>query len=375
VFSKNKKLQWQKEQSESNPFYEERLVFNNMSADSAAENIEATARAIEDLYKDDPEKLAEHHAAALHELVEKDRKMEKLNLENEKLYRKERAAHKLATTDKLTQIPNRLRYDLKLDELIPEWERNKRPFCLILIDIDDFKKYNDTFGHDAGDEVLKAVAKKLKEMMPRKTDLAARYGGEEFVVLATDTDIQGALVAADRLVEAISKTKIKIGGQEHSVTISAGVAAFKQKTSFAQGESGRINDRDELFKAADIALYHSKERGKNTASEYEKEMTMPQKMKIRGADENLPPEQKKEKLEEELSILLKQLNELKEEFDDRTEMLKELKSEKLIARTKQDIANLESRINKTNKEIESLNERIEQIEIELQKPEAEAAVA
>lgn len=153
-----------------------------------------------------------------------------------------------ANTDGLTGLKN---YRVFKELLSQEYERSKRynkVFSLILLDVDHFKTFNDSFGHPAGDAVLKTVANILQEAV-RMTDSVARYGGEEFAVILPETDAEGAQIIAGRMREAIEKAP----WQERQVTVSIGVSAFNNQTD---GPSS-------LVEAADKALYASKELGRN----------------------------------------------------------------------------------------------------------------
>jgi two-component system chemotaxis family response regulator WspR len=166
---------------------------------------------------------------------------------------------RLSSLDGLTGIANRRRFDEYLEA---EWRRCAREgleMGLVLIDIDYFKFYNDNYGHQQGDDCLKQVAWALNGAMRRPGDLMARYGGEEFVVVLPKTDVQGAMIVAERLRCAIETLNL-----EHSfskccdhVTISLGVASFK-----AQGDLPAA----ELIGAADKALYAAKAGGRNRVS-------------------------------------------------------------------------------------------------------------
>ncbi|MBW3635848.1 MAG: diguanylate cyclase [Armatimonadetes bacterium] len=154
----------------------------------------------------------------------------------------------LATHDPLTGAKNRRAFN---DKLAEEWSRAVRygtPLSLVLMDVDKFKSYNDTFGHPAGDEVLKKVALTLMAAV-RTTDFFARYGGEEFVLLLPSTDAEGAMILADRLRQKIEGASWK----ERGVTASMGVASL----------TGDIKNAAALTQAADDALYQSKKNGRN----------------------------------------------------------------------------------------------------------------
>jgi len=153
---------------------------------------------------------------------------------------------RLATTDALTGLPNRRAYFLRLKALVDEAGRGRR-FALVMIDIDHFKKLNDTHGHPAGDRVLIAVARALSEGV-RKTDLVARIGGEEFAVLVTDLDepVSGAL--AEKL-----RTSVACIQDPAQVTASLGIAIYRPE----------IGGAEDLMRLADLALYQAKESGRN----------------------------------------------------------------------------------------------------------------
>ncbi len=162
----------------------------------------------------------------------------------------------LSTLDGLTGIANRRRFD---DYLTTAWDLSIRDgsiLSLIIIDIDHFKSYNDTYGHQAGDECLRYVAKALSEGLKRKTDLIARYGGEEFACILPGTDEKGAMEIADRFQKSVLALGIAHSGSQVApiVTISQGVATLRPK----KGEEPGL-----LIVMADRALYASKEEGRN----------------------------------------------------------------------------------------------------------------
>lgn len=152
-----------------------------------------------------------------------------------------------ALTDPLTQVHNRRSLE---HSLIGEWERAFRysqPLSVLMLDVDEFKSYNDTFGHQAGDGVLRQVAEILRREA-RQPDIVARYGGEEFVIILPETDSEGALKIADRV-----RYKIETARWPHrAVTISVGVASY-----------GNQADADALLMQADQALYRAKQAGRN----------------------------------------------------------------------------------------------------------------
>jgi diguanylate cyclase len=156
-----------------------------------------------------------------------------------------------ARTDALTGLANRRAFDDDLARRFAEFQRYGRPFALILADIDLFKRFNDTHGHQAGDEVLRGVARVLRRTA-RDTDLVARYGGEEFAVLLPETGAGEATLAARRIREAVEAARFRYQTAELRVTISLGAAEL------LPGE-----DSGTLVRRADTALYASKEAGRN----------------------------------------------------------------------------------------------------------------
>jgi two-component system, cell cycle response regulator len=174
------------------------------------------------------------------------------------------ANHKLellANLDGLTQIANRRRFD---DYLTLEWQRHQReknPLSLILIDIDYFKLYNDSYGHQGGDDCLIRVAQAIAQTMKRPTDLVARYGGEEFAIILPNTHSEGALTIADSIREAIANLAIPHQNSEVSnhLTLSMGIAS-----KIPTGEEGL----EILMFQADKALYTAKSQGRNRVIAY-----------------------------------------------------------------------------------------------------------
>uniref|UniRef100_UPI004048D985 diguanylate cyclase n=1 Tax=Aliarcobacter sp. TaxID=2321116 RepID=UPI004048D985 len=158
----------------------------------------------------------------------------------------------LSVTDKLTGLSNRLKLDEIMITRVAQYKRHNMPFSIILIDIDDFKKVNDTFGHDVGDYVLKEIAKILKEYS-RITDTVGRWGGEEFVVICENTNLEQAKILAENLRKIISSKNFEKVGTK---TISLGIAEFQETDS--------VNS---IFKRADKSLYNAKTSGKNKIGE------------------------------------------------------------------------------------------------------------
>ena len=158
-----------------------------------------------------------------------------------------------ANIDSLTRLHNRLWIDQNLPQAFETCVADEIPLCLILIDIDHFKKYNDDNGHLAGDSCLKAVAEAIRISI-RPNDLLGRFGGEEFVILLPDTDLKICKSIATRIKDEVVNTEIKGHKLENlpSVTISIGVAESKPGTFY-----------EDIFNAADTALYKAKSSGRN----------------------------------------------------------------------------------------------------------------
>jgi len=160
--------------------------------------------------------------------------------------------YRLTTIDGLTQVFNRRYFEETLDREISRCIRYSREMSLVMIDIDHFKQINDTYGHLAGDHVLKHIASAIKTKI-RREDVFARYGGEEFGLLLPEVDTKGALLMAEKARKLVEKHKFEFDKQEISVTISLGVATLK---------SGQRDSAD-LVRAADVKLYEAKTSGRN----------------------------------------------------------------------------------------------------------------
>jgi two-component system cell cycle response regulator len=160
----------------------------------------------------------------------------------------------LAITDGLTGLHNRRYMESHLGTVIEQAAARGKPASLLILDIDHFKAVNDTYGHDAGDDVLREFALRLKRCV-RNVDLACRYGGEEFVVVMPDTDIAIAQVVAERIRRTIAAEPFAIhkGARQLDVTISIGLATRQD-----QGDSAEA-----ILKRADQALYRAKRDGRN----------------------------------------------------------------------------------------------------------------
>lgn len=164
---------------------------------------------------------------------------------------------RLATTDALTGIANRAKFDERIRQEVLAVQRGYSHFALLMLDIDHFKKFNDSHGHQAGDLVLKRVAIAIQNAL-REVDLVARYGGEEFAVVMPHTDRMGACLVAARIQRCIEELRIDFNGARLSVTISSGLAVTPDYT-----ESPTV---ERVVSDADQQLYLSKRAGRNTWS-------------------------------------------------------------------------------------------------------------
>ncbi len=161
----------------------------------------------------------------------------------------------LALNDQLTGLANRRNFDQTLERQFKLAKRNKNPLSLIICDIDFFKKYNDKYGHQQGDECLASIAKIIGSVPSRPTDKACRYGGEEFTIILPDTDLQGGLFVAEKLKQLTLDANIKHEASKiaYCVTLSLGLVTY----------TGQCSTEEELLKVADEALYRAKENGRN----------------------------------------------------------------------------------------------------------------
>lgn len=172
-----------------------------------------------------------------------------MTLENIRLYE---ATHELATHDGLTQLVTQRTFLQKLKDELLRAGRSQMPTALVMSDIDNFKVYNDTYGHQAGDELLRTVAR-IMSAQTRPVDVVARYGGEEFSVILPNTLRDQALATAERMRVAIASEPFVFQGRRTRVTMSFGVAVFPQDAA----------TQTQLIRIADERLYRSKDGGRN----------------------------------------------------------------------------------------------------------------
>lgn len=173
----------------------------------------------------------------------------------------------LATHDNLTQLPNRMMFSQMLNQAIKSARRNNRHFALLFIDLDRFKIINDTMGHDAGDELLKEMAKRFRQTLravdvigrpKEKEDVVGRLGGDEFIILVEEvTDLANVVTVVQKVLNTVMKPMVLLG-EECRVTASIGISVYPR-----DGE-----DEKTLMKKADMAMYFAKEEGKNNFQFY-----------------------------------------------------------------------------------------------------------
>jgi len=184
-------------------------------------------------------------------------------IENARLY-------EMAIKDEMTKLYVRRYFDQRLKDEFRRWRRYKTPITLILLDIDHFKSFNDTYGHKCGDDVLIFLSAAMKDCM-RNVDIVSRYGGEEFAILCPEQALDDSKVPAERLRKRIEESPITLAGHEVNCTISIGVAS----------QPGGGESPEEMYENADKALYHAKNTGRNRVC-YFKDLVE------KGLDNNLP---------------------------------------------------------------------------------------
>ncbi|MSP24818.1 MAG: GGDEF domain-containing protein, partial [Myxococcales bacterium] len=161
--------------------------------------------------------------------------------------------------DGLTGLYNHRAFQDALRRDLHRAERTGSELSLMMLDVDHFKVFNDTWGHQAGDEVLKAISRLLLASI-RTGDVAARYGGEEFVLILPDTPLEGAVLVAERIRKNVARLSVRIGEEKLKVTASFGVASANGKT---RGGNAEVIER------ADTALYAAKRAGRNVVHQAE----------------------------------------------------------------------------------------------------------
>ena len=169
--------------------------------------------------------------------------------------------HSELMTDALTGLMNRKSFDYTLKEAASISQETRSNLCLMMIDVDHFKRINDNYGHIVGDEVLRFIALKMKEVIKGR-DIVSRFGGEEFAIILPDTPFSGALHIAEELRKTISASKLKRKSSQQAldnITVSIGVAWYRLH-----------EELDDFIHRADMALYHAKHNGRNKVIDGEK---------------------------------------------------------------------------------------------------------
>jgi len=181
----------------------------------------------------------------------------------------------LRMVDQLTNLPNKRNFMMRLND---EWDRASRdytPISVLIVDIDHFKKYNETYGHQQGDTALQSVAVMLIKALKRPGDFAARWGDEEFIILLPNTDVRGAAGVADSVREHAEELEIPVAdGSKSKITVSIGVNTRIQ---------GQLSTIDEFISWADMALYTAKSKGRNRVSHFE----LPHEIKTGGRNDKI----------------------------------------------------------------------------------------
>lgn len=221
--------------------------FNQMS-----QELQTTRQQLDDYARSLEQKVADRTRDLQAEIDRRAQAESALKNANQKLKR-------LAYLDGLTQIPNRRSFDTRLTQEWLRGRRNQQYLSIVICDVDYFKKFNDTYGHQLGDDCLCAVAQAIAAVVRRPSDLVARYGGEEFIMLLPDTDKSGAMTVAESMRSQIKSLSIAHSGSEISrfVTMSFGVATLIPSED---------NTAEQLVHQADQALYQAKQQGRDRIS-------------------------------------------------------------------------------------------------------------
>ncbi|MCK4706729.1 MAG: diguanylate cyclase, partial [Gammaproteobacteria bacterium] len=175
----------------------------------------------------------------------------------------ERKVHRLEYRDALTQLPNRLLFVDRLEQAIARADRHRESIALMVIDIDDFKLVNDSFGHEAGDKLIKAVGDLLSKAM-RRADTVARLGGDEFAIIIENVSGEDDAISIADNVTTILKHNVRLDNQETFTSASVGIAMFPDDAS----------DASTLLKNADTAMFRAKEQGRRCFQFYKSEMSV-----------------------------------------------------------------------------------------------------
>lgn len=225
----------------------------NYSRQVAATTTLDEIRVVQKAILSETQSIQKENSVAREKLLESEKRLRESSQRITQLETELEKARKEKFTDHLTQLFNRGYLDEKLKEDTAAFARYGDPFCLIIFDVDHFKKFNDTYGHQTGDRVLQAVARTAKETM-RTSDTVARYGGEEFVVVVYKAKLDEAVKVAENLREAVAGHEFVFKGEAKvvQVTISLGVAQA------VKGDTPKS-----LIERADACLYEAKKQGRN----------------------------------------------------------------------------------------------------------------
>ncbi len=186
------------------------------------------------------------------QLTAMSKRLKELEEEAKNLRSSLKQAHEKAFLDPLTELPNRLAYNEKIDEEFKYCKRYQTAMTLIVWDIDYFKVINDTYGHKAGDKTLCFIARLIQKNC-RETDFVARYGGEEFVMILPRVNAEQACIAAEKIRHIVEKARFTCNNETVHITISGGISDYRKEDSRP----------DEIFERADQALYQAKKQGRN----------------------------------------------------------------------------------------------------------------
>ena len=183
--------------------------------------------------------------------------MTRLETDNQKMREQLQVHIQKSQTDPLTKLPNRGKFDEVYEQEFKRYERYQTDCCIAVIDIDLFKRINDSYGHLVGDKVLVLIANQIKQNI-RESDFVARFGGEEFVVILPHTDLDSSVIAMQSLCDKIGSTPFNFRANPVNITVSIGVCAFSQS-----------KDQAMAFNQSDQAMYQAKEKGRNQVCKWE----------------------------------------------------------------------------------------------------------
>ncbi|BES69626.1 hypothetical protein RE428_06440 [Marinobacter nanhaiticus D15-8W] len=226
-------------------------VSRSTSLDQLKASVTRNIQSISDSFRDYRDEDCRREKVLEEKLVAMQEKLAGMEAYSEQVQEQLRTERSRALTDTLSQLPNREAWQQRLQLEFDRWRRYRHPITLAVLDIDHFKKVNDSFGHKAGDRVIQLVAKALCDRL-RTTDFVARYGGEEFVMLLPETDIDVAYRVLDDLRMHIAGLPFHFQNQPVTITVSVGIVPF-----------GSSDSPEELFDLGDKALYRAKHEGRN----------------------------------------------------------------------------------------------------------------